>query len=144
VYDATIKPYCLFRKDLAVASRRRDGLDAMRRGALDGVRFGSPLAGETRDHEEALERWFQGGCTGTAPRRSRPDVLEPFRDAWLAQPKKMVSIRLDEWLLVLVKEMASQAGMPYQEILRVWMEEGLRRALEDAATGQQGPERERT
>lgn len=113
------------------------------RMSLAGVRFGSPWAGETREHEIALERWLRGGCKGPAPQRSRPDVLDSFRDAWNAQPKKLVSIRMDEWLLALVKEMASQTGMPYQEILRGWMEEGLRRALEEGAAEQQesGPPR---
>lgn len=102
--------------------------------ALGGVRFGSPWAGDTRQHEEALERWLRDGCRGEPPRRRREDVLEPFRDAWIAQPKKMISIRMDEWLLALVKQMAVQVGMPYQEILRLWMEEGLRRAVEEGAT----------
>lgn len=37
--------------------------------SLAGVCFGSSWAGETREHEEALERWFQSGCSGPAPRR---------------------------------------------------------------------------
>ncbi len=110
--------------------------------SLGNVRFGSPWSGETRRHEEALERWFQGGCSGPAPQRSRPDVLDPFRDVWVGRPKKLVSIRLDEWLLALVKAMAAQAGTPYQEILRTWMEEGLRRALEEGLSDASADQRE--
>ena len=67
-------------------------------------------------------------------------MLEPFRDAWLAQPKKLVSIRLDEWLLLLVKQMAAQTGLRYQEILRGWLEEGLRRAIEEGLDEDPSPD----
>ena len=108
--------------------------------SLGSVRFGSPWSGAEREHEEALEQWFQSGCGGPAPQRARPDVLEPFRDAWLAQPKKLVSIRLDEWLLLLVKQMAAQTGLRYQEILRGWLEEGLRRAIEEGLDEDPSPD----
>ncbi len=100
--------------------------------ALAKIRFGSPWAPEWRDYFRELDDWFFGGRGGSAP-EGPLDVLEPFRQAWghPPPPKRLVSIRVDEWLLALVKEMGRQVGMPYQEIVRIWMEDGMRRALTD-------------
>lgn len=97
---------------------------------LASIRFGSPWPRELRDFHQAVDRWFFGGRHGRAPQEPA-DPLEPFREAWGSPPKKLISIRVDEHLLALVREMGRQAEMPYQEILRIWMEEGMRRALRE-------------
>ncbi len=40
-------------------------------------------------------------------------------------------MRVDEDLLSLTKELARQHGLPYQAVIRVWIEEGLRRAIRE-------------
>ena len=66
------------------------------------------------------------------------DPLQPFRDAATTSRRRLISIRVDEDLLSLTKELARQHGFPYQAVIRVWIEEGLRRAIRE---GNEGPER---
>jgi len=97
---------------------------------LGSLRFGHPEPAEWRGYYQAVSEWFLAGRPGPAP--SQPlDLLEPFRAAWGDPPKRPISIRVDEWLLALTREMARQLQMPYQEVIRVWMEEGMRRALDE-------------
>ena len=99
-------------------------------GKLQTLRFGSALSREVRDYNEAVDDWWCGRRPGPAP--AAPfDLLEPFREAWGYQPKKPISLRVDQWLLALVKEMAVKTQTPYQEIFRIWLEDGMRRALKD-------------
>ena len=57
----------------------------------------------------------------------------PFREAWHGRRKQPISLRLDGWIIELTKRMAQQHEMPYQAILRIWIEEGLRRAVLEGA-----------
>jgi predicted DNA binding CopG/RHH family protein len=59
--------------------------------------------------------------------------LRAFVDATAKTRKRLISIRVDEELLDLTKELARQHGMPYQAVIRVWIEEGLRRAIREGA-----------
>jgi predicted DNA binding CopG/RHH family protein len=60
------------------------------------------------------------------------DPLAPYRDAHSERRKKLISIRLDEYLLELTREVARQHQMPYQAVIRQWIQEGLRRVLREA------------
>lgn len=100
------------------------------------VRFGSPWPSETRKYHEAIGEWFRTGSGPVVPDRP-PDPLRPYRDARREQPKQPISMRVDTWVLELTKQMARQHRMPYQQIFRIWIQEGLRRALREGA--QQSP-----
>ena len=65
--------------------------------------------------------------------RTSDDPLRAFVDATAKTRKRLISIRVDEELLDLTKELARQHGMPYQAVIRVWIEEGLRRAIREGA-----------
>ena len=93
------------------------------------MRFGSPWPREKRLYFEALGNFLRG-AGGPIPERV-PDPLTPFREASRGQQKKPISLRLDGWTIELTKMMAKQHEMPYQAILRIWIEEGLRRALQE-------------
>ena len=60
-------------------------------------------------------------------------MLQPFAEAQGRRPKKPISLRVDEWLLDLTKEMARQHRMRYQELIRLFIREGLRKAMGEAA-----------
>ncbi len=90
------------------------------------LQFGPPWTQEQREYYAGLQRLLDG--SGAPP--SRPaDPLMPYREAAAQEPKKLISRRLEGWFLDLVKEMAAQQEMPYQQIIRIWMHQGLRRAL---------------
>jgi hypothetical protein len=42
-------------------------------------------------------------------------------------------LRVDEYLLELTQEVARQHGLRYQGVIRLWIEEGLRRAIQEGA-----------
>ena len=88
--------------------------------------FGSPWSPEKRAYLEGLKPWFDG--EGPPPLRP-DDPLKPYRDAASDEPKTLISMRVEGWLLKLVKEMGKQHEMPYQQLLRIWMHEGLGRAI---------------
>lgn len=92
-------------------------------------RFAAPLPKEWRVYFRALEQWIQG-C-GKLPARRPEDILEPFRDAEGKRSKRLISIRVDEHLLALTKEVARQHDLRYQAVIRLWIEEGLRRAIHE-------------
>jgi predicted DNA binding CopG/RHH family protein len=48
--------------------------------------------------------------------------------------KRMISIRLAHWEIEKSKEIAKKRGVPYQSLLRQWIDEGLRTAFQDKAT----------
>jgi hypothetical protein len=90
-------------------------------------RFASPVAREQREYFRALQRWFQ---TGTGGPTARPDdPLQPYRDGKPRRRRKAIFLRVDEYLLALTQEVARQHGLRYQAVMRLWIEEGLRRAL---------------
>ena len=93
------------------------------------IRFGSPWPQEKRLYFEAFGNLLRG-ASGPIPERPS-DPLTPFREAWRGQQKKPISLRLDGWIIELTKVMAKQHEMPYQAIFRIWIEEGLRRALQE-------------
>ena len=92
-------------------------------------RFASPLAPERRAYFRALHQWFQKG-TGS-PVESPDDPLRPYRDAHPRRRRRLISLRVDEYLLELTQEVARQHGLPYQAVIRLWIEEGLRRAIRE-------------
>jgi len=93
-------------------------------------RFAAPVPPEWRSYYRwLLERWTQ---PRSEDRPGRPeDPLEPFRDAKVKHRKRLISIRVDEDLLELTKELARQHGLRYQAVLRLWIQEGLRRAIRE-------------
>ena len=99
-------------------------------------RFASPVEQERRAYYRAVRTWFDNG-SGRAPKPPE-NALRPFRDAKGTGPKKPISLRIDEDLLELTKELARQHGLPYQAVIRVWIEEGLRRSIRE---GVEDPER---
>lgn len=101
------------------------------------MRFGSPWPPEKRLYIEALGNLIRGG--GGAVPSPPPDPLVPFREAWNGRRKQPISLRLDGWVIELTKMMAQQHEMPYQGILRIWIEEGLRRAVIEGADEKESP-----
>ena len=94
-------------------------------------RFASPVAQDRRAYFRALHEWLQ---MGTGPPVERPeDPLRPYREAHPGRRRKLISLRVDEYLLALTQEVARQHGLRYQAVLRLWIEEGLRRALLEGA-----------
>ena len=92
-------------------------------------RFASPVSRERRAYFRSLQRWFQAG---SGPPLERPDdPLRPYRDAHPERRRKLISLRVDEYLLDLTREVARQHGLRYQTVLRLWIEEGLRRAIQE-------------
>ena len=93
--------------------------------------FAHPEPPEWRAYYSAIRRRFENG-TGQ-PIEPPNDPLRAFVDATARSRKRLISIRLDEDLLVLTKELARQHRLPYQAVIRVWIEEGLRRAIREGA-----------
>ena len=102
-------------------------------------RFASPVAREWRIYYRALQQWFQ---TGAGPAVDRPeDPLRPYRDVTKGKSRrrrKLISLRVDQHLLELTKEIARQHELRYQVVIRLWIEEGIRRAIRE---GVDDPER---
>ena len=94
-------------------------------------RLASPVAREWRAYYRSLQLWFQKGSGTPAVRPDDP--LGPYRDARPRRRRKPISLRLDEHLLELTKEAARQHGLSYQAVIRLWIEEGLRRAFREAS-----------
>ena len=92
-------------------------------------RFASPLAQERRAYFRALQQWFQKGSG--PPVESPDDSLRPYRDAHHSRRRRLISLRVDEYLLELTQEVARQHGLRYQAVIRLWIEEGLRRAIRE-------------
>ena len=99
-------------------------------------RFAPPEPPEWRAYFSSIRQWFENGSG--KPIKPPDDPLQPFRDATTTSRKRLISIRVDEDLLNLTKELARQHGLPYQAVIRVWIEEGLRRAIREGA---EDPER---
>jgi len=59
--------------------------------------------------------------------------LQPYRDARPSRRRKLISLRVDEYLLELTQEVARQHGLRYQAVIRLWIAEGLRRAILEGA-----------
>ncbi len=94
-------------------------------------RFASPVARERRAYFRALQQWLR---TGTGPPVGRPeDPLQPYRDAHPNRRRKLISLRVDEYLLELTREVARQHDLRYQAVIRLWIAEGLRRAILEGA-----------
>lgn len=88
-------------------------------------RFASPVPKEWRAYYRAIQ--------GSGPIVDRPpDLLAPFRDGQPEGRKKLISLRVDEYLLELTKEVARQHQMRYQAVIRQWIQEGLCRAMREA------------
>lgn len=93
------------------------------------IRFGSPWPPEKQRYIEALGNLLRG--SGDFIPKRPPDPLTSFRETWYGRKKQPISLRLDGWIIELTKMMAKQHEIPYQTILRIWIEEGLRRAVQD-------------
>jgi len=94
-------------------------------------RFASPVPQDWRIYYRALQQWFQ---KGSGPDVERPeDPLRPYRDAakGKSRRRKLISLRVDEHLLELTKEVAHQHELRYQVVIRLWIEEGIRRAIRE-------------
>ena len=65
------------------------------------------------------------------------DPLKLYQDALPRKRRKLISLRVDEYLLELTKEVARQHELSYQAVIRLWIEEGLRRAIRE---GTEDPE----
>lgn len=89
----------------------------------------SPVSKERRDYYRAMKNWFQKGTGGLAQRPGDP--LQPYRDATTRRRKRLISLRVDEDLLEFTREVARQHGLRYQQVIRLWIEEGLRRAIRE-------------
>jgi len=63
------------------------------------------------------------------------DVLHPFRMAFHGVPRQSITIRMDVWMLELAREVARRYSLDYQRVLRMYVEQGLRRAMEEGAKG---------
>ncbi len=64
----------------------------------------------------------------------RPDdPLQLYHDAGPRKRRKLISLRVDEYLLGLTKEVARQHELSYQAVIRLWIEEGLRRAIREGS-----------
>jgi len=101
-------------------------------------RFGSPVPPQFRCYYEALTEWgkHMAGPIPVAPH----DPVQPYRLAWKGKRKIPISLRLETWQLHLAKEMARQHELPYQRLLRLLIEDGLRRALAEGEEGGDGSE----
>ena len=94
-------------------------------------RFASPEPPEWQAYFSAIRQWYE---KGSGPPIKRPDdPLQPFLDATTTTRRRLISIRVDEDLLNLTKELARQHDLPYQAVIRIWIEEGLRRAIREGA-----------
>ena len=92
-------------------------------------RFASPVARERRAYFRALHQWFH---TGSGPPVEAPDdPLRPYREAHPGRRRKLISLRVDEYLLKLTQEVALQHDLRYQAVIRLWIAEGLRRAIRE-------------
>ena len=92
----------------------------------------SPVAKDRREYYRAARDWFQ---KGTGAFVEKPvDPLQRYLDAHPSRRKKLISIRVDEELLELTREVARQHNLRYQAVIRIWIQEGLRRSI------QEGPE----
>ena len=92
-------------------------------------RFASPLSREQRAYFRGLQQWFQ---KGSGPPVERPeDPLRPYRDLHPSRRRKLISLRVDEYLLELTQEVARQHDLRYQAVIRLWIEDGLRRAIRE-------------
>ena len=68
---------------------------------------------------------------GAARGASRGSVAASYRDAHPSRRRKLISLRVDEYLLELTQEVARQHGLRYQAVIRI--AEGLRRAILEGA-----------
>lgn len=92
-------------------------------------RFAAPLSPEWRAYFRGIVDYFQLG-QGSCPER-REDPLQPFRDAKVKPRRRLISIRVDEDLLEITKELARQHGLRSQAVIRLSIQEGLRRAIRE-------------
>ena len=80
-------------------------------------RFASPVARERRAYFRALQQWFQTG--NGRPVQGPEDPLRPYRDAHPGRRRKLISLRVDEYLLELTQEVPRQHGPRYQAVIRL-------------------------
>ena len=93
-------------------------------------KFASPVPKERREYLRELIKLHRGEVFRDF---NRPiDPLEPFQDMAPIERKKLISLRVDGYLLELTKEAARQHDMSYQVVIRIWIQEGLRRAILEA------------
>jgi hypothetical protein len=100
--------------------------------------FGSVVPPERRKYLEALDHCVRNP---RGPLPARPwDPLYAYRETFGRRRKKPISVRIDAWVLDLIKAMADQHGMGYQTVLRMLAEEGLSRAMREGVPHGTRPE----
>jgi hypothetical protein len=92
---------------------------------------------EFRLYYAALAEWGKD-MAGPLPVPPQ-DPVAPYRLAWKSERKIPISLRLETWQLRLAREMARQHQLPYQRLLRLLIEDGLRRALAEGQAVGDGP-----
>jgi uncharacterized protein (DUF4415 family) len=95
----------------------------------------SPVAKDRREYYRAARDWFQKGTGAFVEKPADP--LQRYLDAHPSRRKKLISIRVDEELLELTREVARQHNLRYQAVIRIWIQEGLRRSIRE---GPEDPE----
>ncbi len=70
---------------------------------------------------------------GKGPRpQHESDLLDVFRYATLQRKRKIaVSLRMDEWVIGITKAISKKHGVGYLHCYKLWIEDGIRRALEE-------------
>lgn len=97
---------------------------------FDRIPLASPVdAGDLARFREVMA-WLEG--KGGRP-RAEADPLDPFRLALPSSSRKLISIRIDPWMLQLAKAVAKRHHLDYQHVLRLWIEQGIRRSVVEGA-----------
>lgn len=97
--------------------------------------FGSPIPPEARAYAAELTRWFREG--GGPPPEPPVDPLKPYLD-YFGSLKEPICVRMEPWMVELTKEVAKQYRLPYQQVIREWVRDGLRRVIREG-TGSGAP-----
>ncbi len=92
-------------------------------------RFASPVALERRAYFRTLQQWLRTGSGSPVP--TPDDPLRPYLEMHPSRRRRLISLRVDEPLLALTQEVARQHGLRYQAVIRLWIAEGLRRAIRE-------------
>ena len=103
-------------------------------------RLGPPQPPEARAWLQSAGEWLQ---SPSGPPPELPDPLDHYRKAWGRRPKQPITMRVEGYLLELTREVARQHGMGYQNVIGVWIKEGLRRSLRIGAGQTPKPSRRR-
>ncbi len=91
--------------------------------------LGSPWPERVRQRRKLFDEYLQGKVPLPPP---EPDPLAPFRHPdYKRHARKLISIRLEDWMIDIARGVAAQHDLDYQQVLRIWIEEGVRRSVEE-------------